>query len=159
MANIRTAVFLALLLLLAPWSGATEAVNSEAEVRAAVASFGSAFVEADVPTLEGLLEENYIHINGSSGNVLNRDEWLGWVESRRAELESGALVVSDYRIEDVEVEIHGEAAVVTGVAVASGNRHGVPYHSQVRFTNVWVHRDGAWRRAAFHDTPLLDNSR
>ena len=159
MADTRIIVFLALMLLPAPWSLATEVVTPETEIRAAVASFGSAFMEADIPTLESLLEERYTHINGGSGNVLNRDEWLRWVESRRAELESGALVVSDYWIENVEVEVHGEAAAVTGVAVAIGSRNGIPYDSQVRFTNLWVHRGDSWRRAAFHDSPLLEKSR
>ena len=156
MAGIRIFLFWVSLMLLVPWSESAGAVNSEAEVRAAVVLFGDAFVEADISILEDLLEENYIHINGSSGNVLDRDEWLRWVESRREELESGVLVVADYRIEELAIEIHGKAAVVVGVAVSKGTRHGVPNDSQVRFTNVWVHREGAWRRAAFHDTPLLE---
>ena len=159
MADMRTVVFLALMLLAAPWSLATEAMNPETQIRAALASFATAFIEADIPTLEGLLEERYIHINGGSGNVLNRDEWLRWVESRRVKLESGALVISDYWIEYVEVEVHGEAAAVTGVAIAKGSRDGIPYDSQVRFTNLWVHRGDSWRRAAFHDSPLLEKSR
>jgi len=157
MAEIRSTVFLALLLFLSPSPVIAEAVNPEADVRSAVAAFGEAFVAADVSVLNGLLEENYIHINGRSGNVLNKDDWLKWVGSRRAELESGALVVSEYRIEDLEVRIHGEAAVVAGVAVAVGARQGVPYDSRVRFTNVWVNSGGAWRRAAFHDSPLAEN--
>lgn len=159
MAGISTSLFFVSLMFLVPWSVSAGAVNSEAEVRAAVILFGEAFVEADISIIEGLLEENYIHINGSSGKVLDRDEWLRWVESRREELESGVLVVADYRIEDLTVEIYGEAAVVVGVAVSKGSRNGVPSDSQVRFTNVWVHRKDGWRRAAFHDTPLLEHRR
>jgi len=159
MAGIRISLFFISLTLLLPWSVSAGAVNSEAEVRAAVVLFGEAYVEADISILEGLLEENYVHINGSSGKVLDRDDWLRWVESRREELESGVLVVADYRIEDLSVEIYGETAVVVGVAVSKGSRNGVPSDSQVRFTNVWVHREGAWRRAAFHDTPLLEHRR
>ncbi len=158
-ADMRIGLVSALMLLPAPWSDAAELVNPETQVRAVVASFGRAYNEADVPALEALLEEKYMHVNGSSGNVIDRDGWLKWVKSRRAELESGALVVSNYRIEDLRVVVHGEAAVVTGVAVAAGRRQGVPYDSQVRFTNVWVHRGGSWRRAAFHDSPLQVETR
>lgn len=149
---------LAFIWVLAPWAFATETTNSETEVRTAVELFGDAFVNADFPVLKGLLDDNYMHINGGSGNVLNRDEWLKWVASRRAELESGILVVSDYRIEKLMVAIHGETAVVTGVAIALGTRDGMPYQSQMRFTNVWIHNGDAWRRAAFHDSPLPEKS-
>jgi len=96
-------------------------------------------------------------VNGRSGNVLNRDEWLNWIESRRAKLDSGELVIKTYRVSDVEVQIYGEAAVVTGVVRSSGQRNGALFTSPVRFTNVWVKQGGEWRRAAFHDSPLPES--
>ena len=69
--------------------------NQEREVRAAVSAFGRAFVQADVSVLQRLLTENYLHVNGRSGSVLNRDQWLKWVASRRAELDSGDRELKD----------------------------------------------------------------
>ncbi len=119
-----------------------------------MASFGRAFVEADVPTLDALLADTYVHVNGSSGNVLNRNEWLTWVKTRQAELEAETLVVGDYRIEELEVVLFGEAAVVTGVAISSGIRNGDLFETRLRISNVWIFGGGAWRRAAFHDSPI-----
>ena len=131
-----------------------EGVDREAEVLAVVKAFGRAYVEADVETLETLLFEKYVHVNGRSGNVLNRGEWLEWVTSRRAEIENGELVVSDYRIEDVEVVLDGTTAIVIGVVYSSQSRNGNTDTSGIRFSNLWLYRKGAWRRAAFHDSPI-----
>jgi hypothetical protein len=114
-------------------------------------------VEADVSALQKLLTANYIHVNGHSGSVLNRDEWLKWVASRRRELGSKNLVINSYSVDDVKVQIYGEAAVLTGVVHSSGERSGAKFTLAVRFTNVWVKQGNAWRRAAFHDSRLPES--
>ena len=131
-----------------------EEADREAEVRAAVNAFGRAFVEADVPTLESFLSENYVHVNGGSGNVLNRDDWLKWMKSRRSEIEKGELVVDDYRIEDVRIALDGDTATVIGTVFSSVSRNGNSKTSKIRFSNIWLYREGVWRRAVFHDSPL-----
>ena len=132
-----------------------EGVDRETEVLTAVKAFGRAYVEADVETLKTLLSEKYIHVNGRSGNVLNRGEWLEWVTSRRMDIKNGKLVVSDYRIEDVEVVLDEETAIVIGVVYSSQIRNGNINTSSIRFSNLWLYRNGAWHRAAFHDSPIL----
>jgi ketosteroid isomerase-like protein len=157
MTRTSLAVFMLLTLLVAPRPAVAQQASQEDEVRAAVSAFGRAFVEADVSVLQRLLTNDYVHVNGRSGSVLNRDEWLKWVAFRRADLNSGELVISAHTVEDVKVQVHGEAAVVTGVAYSSGQRKGASFTSRVRFTNVWIMQGGAWRRAAFHDSPLPES--
>jgi hypothetical protein len=132
-------------------------IGQKQEVRASVSAFGRAFAEADKPVLQALLTKDYIHVNGRSGSVLNRDKWLKWITSRRAQLDSGELSITTYIVSDVKVQIYGEAAVVTGVVHSSGQRNNVLFSSRVRFTNLWVKQGGAWRRAAFHDSPLPES--
>jgi hypothetical protein len=115
-----------------------EEVDREAEVRDAVNAFGRAYLEADVPTLKTLLTENYVHVNGRSGNVLNRDDWLKWVRSRRAEIDNGELVVSDFRIEDVKVVLDGKTAIVIGMVYLSQSRNGNSNTAQIRFSNFMI---------------------
>ena len=131
-----------------------EEVDREAEVRDAVNAFGRAYLEADVPTLKSLLTENYVHVNGRSGNVLNREDWLLWVKSRRSEIENGELVISDYRVEDVNVALDGNTAIVVGMVYLSQTRNGNSRTAKIRFSNTWLYREGEWHRAAFHDSPL-----
>jgi ketosteroid isomerase-like protein/catechol 2,3-dioxygenase-like lactoylglutathione lyase family enzyme len=135
------------------WQGGTPTD----EVTAAVAAFGRAFREADMSALQTLLTDDYVHVNGGSGNAIDREEWLKWMASRRAEIDSGALVLSRYDVEDVTVRITGKTAVVTAVVHSSGKRNGVSFTSSVRVTNVWVEQAGEWRRAAFHDSALPES--
>ena len=131
-----------------------EEVRPKHEVRVAVAKFGQAFVNANVEVLESLLTSDYIHVNGRSGNVLNRDEWLNWIQSRRLELETGQLIIDEYDTKDVAVQIYENVAIVTGAVYSSGNHNGEPFASHVRFTNTWISINGEWHRAVFHDSPL-----
>ena len=126
----------------------------EAAVRAAVSAFGEAFAAADVGVLGDMLTANYLHVNGSSGNVIERAAWLSWIASRREEMRSGALVVETYEVGDVLVRMSGRTAVVTGVVRSTWTRHGEPGTSNLRFTNVWLEEAGQWRRAAFHDSAI-----
>ena len=131
-----------------------EDAHREAEVRAVVNAFGRAFVEADVLILDSFLTDNYVHVNGGSGNVLDRDDWLEWVKLRRAEIQRGELVVSDYKIGDVRITVDGDTAIVTGTVFSSVNKNGNSSTSRIRFSNIWLYQKGVWRRAAFHDSPL-----
>lgn len=136
---------------------AVEVIDSETEVRSAVQAFAEAFIKADTTALNKLLDEKYIHVNGGSGNVINKEEWLKWVASRRSELDSGSLIVKDYEIENMLVVIHGVTAVVTGTVTDIGTKNGNPYGSQMRFTNIWIRNGNRWRRAAFHDSSLPES--
>lgn len=120
------------------------------EIETRFATFSDAFREADAATLGSLLAPGYVHTNGGSA-PLDRERWLGYVASRREELASGELRLSRYENRDVRIVRHGDAAIVTGVNVSEGVRHGVPFSRRLRFTQVWVQREGVWLRAAFQD--------
>ena len=128
--------------------------NYKKDVQAAVENFGRAFLEADVEALRNILTMDYVHVNGRSGTVMNRDEWLSWVKTRRSELENKELQIRDYRVEDIIIKTYENLAIVTGVVYSRGERNGEAFASQVRFTNTWILVDGRWYRAAFHDSPL-----
>jgi ketosteroid isomerase-like protein len=135
-------------------NSSNDKATPEFEVRAAVARFGQAFLDADVEVLESLLTDDYIHVNGNSGNVLKRNEWLNWIKSRRTELEAGHLIIDEYETKDVAVKIYENVAIVTGTVYSNGKHNGELFASHVRFTNTWVLINEEWRRAAFHDSPL-----
>ena len=124
------------------------------QVRDAVRAFGLAYAAADTVTLKSLLADDYVHVNGGTGTVLSRDDWLEWVESRKAAMARGELIVDDYRVEDVEISLDGNVAIVVGRVISSVREDGVLRSSEIRFSNTWVYREGAWRRLLFHDSPM-----
>lgn len=150
----RLLAFASLLFSLFSPAAASEA---ESEVRRAVAVFGEAFVDGNVEALDSALTADYVHVNGSSGNVLTREDWLHWIGTRRAAIESGQLAIESYELSDLIVRVDGDSAVVVGRAQSRGIDDGKAFDSDVRFTNLWRLRDGVWRRAAFHDSAINES--
>ena len=129
-------------------------IDNEKDLRAAIDAFGKAFVAADVSTLQTYLANDYIHVNGTSGSVLNKQQWLGWVESRHPKIKDGSIIINEYEIEDLMIRFHGDSAVVVGIVKTSINDHGNTHSSEIRFTNLWIYQDEKWLRAAFHDSHM-----
>lgn len=126
-------------------------IRTTTVVKKAFEKFNNAFLKADSTILEDLLAEDYIHTNGS-GSVLNKKEWLGYIRKRKAELDSGKLKVDSYGVKNLRIKIYGFAAVVTGTVFTKGTRGSNSFDRSIHITNVWVKRDGRWRRTAFHDS-------
>jgi len=124
------------------------------DVRAAIDHFAEAYVAADVAALDELLADPYLHVDGDTGKLLGRDEWLAWVASQRAAIDRGDLVIAGYEIGDLTIRMRRDAANVTGVLHTSGTRGGEPFERAIRFTNVWIKEGDAWKRAMFHDSAM-----
>jgi ketosteroid isomerase-like protein len=122
------------------------------EVRAAIDRFTEAFVSADTVALDGLLIDPYLHVNGSSGTLVGRDEWLAWMATQHEAIEAGDLVIDHYEVTDLTIRMRRDSANVTGVVRTNGIRDGEPFDREIRFTNVWVKEGEEWKRAMFHDS-------
>jgi ketosteroid isomerase-like protein len=149
---IRNAAFLVAGLLAV--GVASAAMPPEDAVAARVAQFSEAFREADVERLAAMLGPEYIHTN-TGGGVVAREQWLAFVRTRRAELDAGTLQLSRYENRDIEVRLHGDTAIVTGVNLSEGTRNGTSFARELRFTQVWRRHGADWVRIAFHDTEVV----
>ena len=143
-----------LLVLAATGPAHSSQMDREQSVRDAVSAFAVAYAAADVVALEAMLTEDYVHVNGRTGNVIGREAWLEWVASRRVAIDRGGVVITWYLVDEVNVVVQTDAAVVTGVVHSRGKKGGRPFASHIRFTNTWIAEGGVWRRASFHDSPL-----
>ena len=89
--------------------------------------------------LDGLLAERYVHAD-ARGRVERRAAWLA---------DAGRPRNVAISCDDMAVRVRGGVAVVTGSDLIT-----TPESAEVlRFTQVWVKRGPAWRRAAFHAGP------
>jgi hypothetical protein len=101
--------------------GSAEAL--ETTVLAKVDAFAEAFRDGDVETIEGLLGSRYSHCN-SDGSRPTKDQRLEWFSTRAREIRSGRFVFSEYRNDDIQIQIHETIAVTLGfelVEVSEGN--------------------------------------
>lgn len=141
---IRRAMLAVLLAILV--SGGVFAQTPEADVRAADAQRFAAMVARDRPALERLLADDLTYTH-STGQVDSKAQFLD-------SLASGALVYRSIEPEEAAVRVYGETAVVTGRAVMRIENRGQTLVLPVRFTSVYVRRDGLWRLAAWQSTRL-----
>ena len=128
--------------------------DQQLELKQAVESLAVAFSKADVSTLESLITDNYIHINGRSGNVIGKQAWLKWNKSRQKNMATNKEVIERYQINSLQIELFENTAFVTGIVISSGTRNAEKFKSKIRFSNVWIRSKNQWKRATFHDSPI-----
>lgn len=131
-------------------SARAQAADATAELLAAAHAFGDAWAKNDVPTLERLLKDDYLHTD-VSGHVQNRAEWLAYIRDRIARREGNSI-----RFADDKVRFYGDVAVVTGENVISPEADPTRT-TRIRVTQVWVKVPvKGWQRAAFQATPIRE---
>lgn len=129
-------------------------VCDEKALKTAIDRFGQAFLVADTDTLDSMLVDDYIHVNGGSGNIIRKQAWLNWLKSRKAELQANTLSISRYDVELNSVVVNGKVGIVVGSVTSEGINKQRPFTSVLRFSNTWLCQDNQWFRAAFHDSHL-----
>ncbi|MGH9837108.1 MAG: nuclear transport factor 2 family protein [Blastocatellia bacterium] len=89
-----------------------------------------AIVRGDAATLERIYADDFSNV-GSSGAVRNKEQLI-------ADNKSGALKVESQTLDNVNVRVYGDAAIVTGLATLKGEDKGKDISGQFRFTRVYV---------------------
>lgn len=105
-----------------------------------------AWVNKDRQTIDALLAPDW-RVTDPAGNVLTKAQVMKELDSGDRKLESGA-------INDVDVRLYGNVAVVTGRSEATGSYQGNKASVKLRFTDVFVKRSGRWRAVASHATVI-----
>ena len=118
-----------------------------------IKEFNEAFKKADIDRLTELIADNYIHTNGNS-KPIGKEEWLKYLKGRKANIESGKLVISNYEMEELQITVHKNSAIVTAKVKSSGLRVSEFFVNEYRITNLWIKDGEYWKRAGFHDTKI-----
>jgi ketosteroid isomerase-like protein len=104
---------------------------------------GHAYAARDLVALERIAADDYVQTD-VRGGVLNRQQWLDFVKSRRSEI----TVESD----DIQVRYYGQTAVVTGHWTYTKKEDGNSTVRYSRWTSVWTRYPEGWKRHAFQNT-------
>jgi Domain of unknown function (DUF4440) len=92
--------------------------------------------------LERTLTDDFIGI-GPLGFMLTKQEWL-------ARHTSGDLQYESFHLDEVQVRVYNDAAVLTGRQLQNGAYRGNSIKAQFRTTLVFVQQHGQWRLASLH---------
>jgi hypothetical protein len=138
----------------------------EAEVRAGMAERRKASLEGDTDKVESLMADEYLQTD-VSGHIQNKSAWLTeYFKPLAALIKAGKFRWEVYEEKDVHIRLFGNAAVATGsLTLKPSGAIPVPGRGWVvstqdvpartlRFTRVYIKRNGKWLLAALHNAWL-----
>jgi ketosteroid isomerase-like protein len=118
---------------------------AEQEIRAAEHQWNEARVKADVAALDRLLADGWTVTHGG-GTMDTKAQYL-------ADLKSGDRKFSaDVKEDELTVRIYGDTAVASGLSDSKVTFKGQAQGGPLRFTRVYVKRDGRWVMIVSHAT-------
>ena len=124
---------------------ATAGGGAEQEIRAKEKLWNESRVRADIAALGALLDDGWTVTHGD-GTINTKAEYL-------ADLKSGARkFFADVKQDDFTVRVYGDTAVAAGLSDSKVEYKGKPSGGALRFTRVYMKRDGRWVMITSHAT-------
>ena len=135
---------------IALWAQVPATPAPEDTIRALESRRAEALLKADVQALSDLVADDVVEMSR-----------LGQLRTKAdnvRDIASGDLKLSAVRYEDLTVRVYGDVAVLIGIADNAGTARGIPFSGKVRYTRVFVRRDGRWQAVLMQQTSMLDTS-
>jgi ketosteroid isomerase-like protein len=107
-----------------------------------------AVIKGDTAFLDRSTADDYTIIN-ANGQLSNKQQTLDAIKS-------GAIKVESNDLDDLNVRVYGNTAVVTGRSTLKGMNNGQDVSGQNRFTRVYVKQNGRWQSVAFQQTRIAN---
>lgn len=105
-----------------------------------------ALLTADTVALSRMLAPEFVEIS-RLGTVRTRADNI-------RDIASGALHLTAVAYDSLTVRVYGGVAVLTGIADNTGTMRGFPFSGKIRYTRVFVHRDGRWQAVLMQQTMM-----
>jgi ketosteroid isomerase-like protein len=125
-------------------AAATE--NARDEVMKVEEERNQALQKNDVEALNRIYADDVVYSN-ATGALLTKAQHL-------ADLKARTLNFKSFRHDDVQVQVHGETGIVTGISTSAVDFQGTVSSSPRRFLNIYVKQGGRWLCEAHFDTPV-----
>lgn len=123
-------------------------INAAGELTRLADAWDAAIVRKDMAAVAANMAPDYRHIR-DNGEVADGPGFLAAIGSPK-------LVIDPYTVEDFDVRIYGDVALLTGRTRMSGSYDGKQFKSHYRYTDVYVRRDGKWKVASVQITPIAE---
>jgi ketosteroid isomerase-like protein len=134
-------------LLIGSVGWAARPAGNDEEFIALENSWKQAVVARDVAYLQRFYAEEYLSTDL---------EGVVWNKAQDIEIDTtGHFRIDSFKIEDVRARVYGEFAVVTGRNELKGTFLGNTATAEVRFTDVFIKRDGRWQCLSTQVTPIV----
>jgi ketosteroid isomerase-like protein len=108
-----------------------------AELTAQADRWDKAIVRKDRAAVEANMAEDFRNIDGS-GEVAGKAAFVD-------DLMSADLQIDPYTVEDFDVRVYGDVALLSGRTRMTGRYKGKPFTSHYRYIDIYVKRGGEWK--------------
>lgn len=123
-------------------------LNDEGQLLYLEMEWSDADKAGDAAWFERNLADNYSGVSSRTGKLNTKADDVAEIRNRKEVVESA--VASDMR-----VRVDGNTGIVTGVYTMKGrDERGQPFDRRIRYTDVYVKRDGRWLVVASQGTPI-----
>lgn len=130
-------VLLAVSALLLGACAATPGQNTVAELTSQADRWDKAIVRKDRAAIEANMAEDFRQIDGA-GNVETKTSFVSG-------LVSADLEIDPYSVEDFDIRLYGDVALLSGRTRMTGRYQGKPFASHYRYIDIYVRRGGEWK--------------
>ena len=122
------------------------AAKAEQELKKLEGERNEAIKKSDTATLERLSSDDYAVIN-LAGQLRSRNQLVQGFKT-------GAIKIPSREVDELNVRVYGDTAVVTGRVTQKGTSEGKDISGQYRFTRVYVKQQGTWKPVAAQETTI-----
>jgi len=119
---------------------------AEDSVRALELARRDAILHADTVALSRMVASDFYEVS-RLGTLRTRADNI-------RDISSGALHLTSIRYDSTTVRIHGDVAVLTAIADNTGTFRGMDFSGKIRYTRIFVRRDGRWQAVMMQQTPM-----
>lgn len=125
---------------------AADTAKDIAQLRQQADAWDKAIVRKDAVAIAANMAEDFRQID-ADGDIETKSSFV-------AGLVSDKLRIEPYSVEDFEVRLYGEVALLSGRTRMSGSYDGKPFASHYRYIDVYVRERGIWKIVSVQITKL-----
>ena len=111
-------------------------------------AWDKAIIRKDSAAIAANMAEDFRQIS-ARGDVANKASFLDVITSPK-------LVINPYSVEDMDVRLYGDVALLSGRTRLTGSWEGKAFTSHYRYVDVYVRKDGQWRVASVQITEIKE---
>lgn len=127
-------------------AGASFAADDVAELTRISDAWDKAIIRKDEAAVAGNMAEDFRQIDGR-GNLETKKSFVAGILDPK-------LAIDPYTVEEFDVRLYGDTALLSGRTHMTGKYDGKQFESNYRYIDIYVRRDGRWKIVSVQITKI-----